>query len=243
MKIYLCALSLTLLLTPAVIAQQVYETTDEQGNTEFTDSPPTEEAKPVDLETPNIADSVEVRPHESAPAPRNTCEFEPDPENEEMAARQHPNRRVRWTYQRVCNFFGNSNDDARSSNHEPHRPGDRRTDASGATPEARAHRISASPRTSTEAAAAAETKRPRQAATGRGRGAATPSDIKLLCRSRLALWQRLRLLQSGVLSVITVASTYLPAINCADEGKPYHARTKGVSGHGLGPPHPHVLVR
>ena len=71
MKISFCALSLSLLLTPAVIAQQVYETTDDQGNTVFTDNPPTEEAKPVDLETPNISDSVEVRPYESAPAPGN----------------------------------------------------------------------------------------------------------------------------------------------------------------------------
>jgi hypothetical protein len=46
-----------------------------------------------------------------------------------------------------------------------------------------------------------------------------------------------------VLSVITVAATYLPAINSLEEGKSYHTRTKGVSGHGLGPPHPHVLVR
>jgi len=52
--------------------QQIFKTTDEQGNTVFTDAPPTAEAQPVQLESPNIADSVEVRPYEPTPAPRKT---------------------------------------------------------------------------------------------------------------------------------------------------------------------------
>jgi hypothetical protein len=65
------ALSLSLLLPLASMAQQqIYETTDEEGNKVFTDAPPTEEAQRVELGTPNIADSVEVRPHETAAAPR-----------------------------------------------------------------------------------------------------------------------------------------------------------------------------
>ena len=70
MKIFLLALSVFFLTPLTAAAQQVYETTDDQGNTVFTDSPPTEEAKPLQLGSPNIADSVEVRPHESTPAPR-----------------------------------------------------------------------------------------------------------------------------------------------------------------------------
>ena len=70
MKISYLALPLSLILPLVVHAQeQVYKTTDAQGNTEFTDSPPTEGAQPVELGSPNIADSVEVRPQESAAAP------------------------------------------------------------------------------------------------------------------------------------------------------------------------------
>ena len=72
MKTSYLALSLSLLLSVVGEAQEhVYKTTDAQGNTEFTDSPPTEEAQPVELGSPNIADSVEVRPHETAAAPRD----------------------------------------------------------------------------------------------------------------------------------------------------------------------------
>ena len=71
MKIFYLALFPFLLLPLTVAAQQqIYKTTDEQGNTVFTDAPPTDEAKPVQLESPNIADSVEVRPYEPTPAPR-----------------------------------------------------------------------------------------------------------------------------------------------------------------------------
>jgi hypothetical protein len=71
MKISYLALSLSLVLPLVGEAQeQVYKTTDAQGNTEFTDSPPTEEAQRVELGSPNLADSGEVRPHETAAAPR-----------------------------------------------------------------------------------------------------------------------------------------------------------------------------
>ena len=71
MKISYLALSLSLFLPLLGEAQeQVYKTTDAQGNTEFTDSPPTEEAQRVELGSTNIADSVEARPHETAVAPR-----------------------------------------------------------------------------------------------------------------------------------------------------------------------------
>jgi hypothetical protein len=68
MKLPLLALFAFLLLPLTGEAQQqIYKTTDEKGNTVFTDSPPTEEAKPVQLGSPNIADSVEVRPHQLTP--------------------------------------------------------------------------------------------------------------------------------------------------------------------------------
>jgi hypothetical protein len=71
MKISYLALSLSLVLPLVGEAQeQVYKTTDAQGNTEFTDFPPTEEAQRVELGSTNIADSVEARPHETAAAPR-----------------------------------------------------------------------------------------------------------------------------------------------------------------------------
>ena len=71
MKISYLALSLSLLLPLVGEAQdQVYKTTDAEGNTEFTDSPPTEDAQTVELGSPNISDSVEVQPHETAAAPR-----------------------------------------------------------------------------------------------------------------------------------------------------------------------------
>jgi len=71
MKTSYLALSLSLFLPLVGEAQgQIYKTTDAQGNTVFTDSPPTEEAERVELGSPNIADSVEVRTHETAAAPR-----------------------------------------------------------------------------------------------------------------------------------------------------------------------------
>ena len=71
MKISHLVLFIPLLLPLTVEAQeQIYKTTDKQGNTVFTDVPPTDKANPVQLESPNIADSVEVRPHEPTLAPR-----------------------------------------------------------------------------------------------------------------------------------------------------------------------------
>ena len=71
MKTSYLVLSLSLFLPLVGEAQeQVYKTTDAQGNTVFTDSPPTEEAERVELGSPNIADSVEVRPYETAAPPR-----------------------------------------------------------------------------------------------------------------------------------------------------------------------------
>lgn len=65
-------LGLLCLLLPlsAVMAQaQVYETTDEDGNASFSDVPQTDDSKPIELESSNIADSVEVRPPEPDEAP------------------------------------------------------------------------------------------------------------------------------------------------------------------------------
>lgn len=65
--------AITLALGSTMTAQaQVYETTDAQGNTVFTDVPPTEDAKIVDVDTTNIADSVEVRPPEPKAPPAET---------------------------------------------------------------------------------------------------------------------------------------------------------------------------
>lgn len=67
----------TLLLMAAVFGAvaQVYETTDEEGNTVFTDVPPSEGAKPLNVDSTNIADSVEVRP----PAPEEPPRERPAP--------------------------------------------------------------------------------------------------------------------------------------------------------------------
>jgi hypothetical protein len=79
MKAITLTLGSLLLLSPVLVVQgQVYETTDEEGNTVFTDVPPGEEAKPLNVDPTNIADSVKVRPPDpeeppqERPAPVNT---------------------------------------------------------------------------------------------------------------------------------------------------------------------------
>jgi hypothetical protein len=52
---------------------EIYKTTDKEGNTVFTDAPPTEGSEVVDLPEANIADSVE-------PAPRPAIEQTPAPQ-------------------------------------------------------------------------------------------------------------------------------------------------------------------
>jgi hypothetical protein len=127
MKIFYFALSISLFLPLGVEAQQqIYETTDEQGNRVFTDAPPTEEAKPVELGTSNIADSVEVRPPEPTPVPRKN----PAPDGE--------------LHQDTPAYIG-GDDDLREDVYEAHRKNelrDRATDGNN-TPE---HLPTAKPR-------------------------------------------------------------------------------------------------
>jgi hypothetical protein len=52
---------------------QIYETKDAQGNTEFTDSPPSENAKEIDLQQTNIADAP-------APAPEDVSQGQTQPD-------------------------------------------------------------------------------------------------------------------------------------------------------------------
>ncbi|MFT4613528.1 MAG: hypothetical protein ACI9NT_000668 [Bacteroidia bacterium] len=97
MKLSLLALYV-LLLTPLTGAaqQQIYKTTDEQGNTVFTNLPPTDEATPVPLQSPNIADSVKVRPHQPtafAPARANPSPAEERAEDEPVYIGVDDNRR------------------------------------------------------------------------------------------------------------------------------------------------------
>ena len=81
-------------------------------------------------------------------------------------------------------------------------------------------------------------ERQRRAAAQRSRYAAALYVISLL-----AIRQRIRLLESAMLSVVTCVAIFAPVVAALDEGQQYHYQTKGVSGHNLGPPHPHVVVR
>ncbi len=82
MKTANLALLCLFLLSPVIGVQaEVYETTDEEGNTVFTDVPPTDDSRPLELESPNIADSVEVRPPEPAAEP---------PKEQPVQARENP---------------------------------------------------------------------------------------------------------------------------------------------------------
>ena len=62
-------LFLLLILGPATPALgQVYQSTDEQGNVSFSDTP-TPESKEIAVPEPNVGDSVDVPPPASTPAP------------------------------------------------------------------------------------------------------------------------------------------------------------------------------
>lgn len=65
-RILLPALLLGLCLP--VMAQQVYRSTDAQGNVVFSDTP-TAGSEAVDIDTPNTADEVEVPPSQPEPKP------------------------------------------------------------------------------------------------------------------------------------------------------------------------------
>ena len=65
---------------------EIYKTTDEEGNTVFTDVPPTEQSELVDLPDANIADSVE-------PAPRSEAEASP-PSQKSVGASPQPDDNV-----------------------------------------------------------------------------------------------------------------------------------------------------
>ncbi len=77
-RILLPALLLGLCLP--VMAQQVYRSTDAQGNVVFSDTP-TAGSETVDIDAPNIADSVKVPP----PQPEQEVEPKPEVANEEAA--------------------------------------------------------------------------------------------------------------------------------------------------------------
>jgi hypothetical protein len=57
------------MLLSSVAWAEIYKTTDEEGNTVFTDVPPTEQSEVVDLPEANIADSVEPAPRPAAEEP------------------------------------------------------------------------------------------------------------------------------------------------------------------------------
>jgi hypothetical protein len=62
-------------------AQQVYESTDAQGNVSFSDSP-TPGSRAVTIEAPNLSDAVKVPP----PSPDTETEQAPQPEPQPAAA-------------------------------------------------------------------------------------------------------------------------------------------------------------
>jgi hypothetical protein len=59
---------------------QVYETTDAEGNPEFTDAPPTENAEVIDLQQTNVADAPQSEPQDEAQP--DTVETEQAPQQE-----------------------------------------------------------------------------------------------------------------------------------------------------------------
>ena len=73
LKIRILLPALLLGLCLPVMAQQVYRSTDAQGNVVFSDKP-TQGSETVDINAPNIADSVKV------PAPQPEQAVEPKPE-------------------------------------------------------------------------------------------------------------------------------------------------------------------
>ena len=77
-RILLPALLLGLCLP--VMAQQVYRSTDAQGNVMFSDTP-TQGSETITIGAPNIADSVKVPP----PQPEQAIEPKPEVANEETA--------------------------------------------------------------------------------------------------------------------------------------------------------------
>lgn len=96
MKLSLLALCIFLLTPLTGTAQQIYKTTDEQGNTVFTDSPPTKDATAVQLNPSNVADSVEVRPHQASaakPAPAKTSSVEEKTEDVRVYIEDDDDRR------------------------------------------------------------------------------------------------------------------------------------------------------
>ena len=82
MKLSYLALVVILVASLESVAQQkVYKTTDAEGNSVFTDVPPKEGAEIVPLQSPNIAESVEVRPLPE-PAAESRPAAKPQPQGE-----------------------------------------------------------------------------------------------------------------------------------------------------------------
>lgn len=73
-----CLLALTL---HSAAWAQIYETTDAQGNTEFTDSPADEGAEVIELQQTNLADAPQPEPQDEEQTATAAVEQEPVEEN------------------------------------------------------------------------------------------------------------------------------------------------------------------
>ena len=77
-KFRLLLLSALVVAAPG-FATEVYQSTDEKGNPVFSDVP-TEGSEAIQIQQPNVGDSVEVPPPSPEPAPEPKAEPQPEPQ-------------------------------------------------------------------------------------------------------------------------------------------------------------------
>lgn len=105
-------MAMVLSVLSTALAAQVYETTDEEGNPVFSDTP-SPGASEVEIQAPNTAKSVEVRPQQPSQAKR----VEPAKSSASNAPEQA---------ERLDPYLIHSDEDNRRRHDQPeHRPGDR----------------------------------------------------------------------------------------------------------------------
>ena len=77
-KFRLLLLSALVVAAPG-FATEVYQSTDEKGNPVFSDVP-TEGSEAIQIQQPNVGDSVDVPPPSPEPAPEPKAEPQPEPQ-------------------------------------------------------------------------------------------------------------------------------------------------------------------
>ena len=125
------SLCLSALAFHGAASAEIYETTDAQGNPEFTDSPPGPDAAAVDLQQTNIIDAPSPEPQQLS-APRPAVEEQaPAPENRTVIVNDSNNNEddVYDAYQRREQAFDRMDPDAPrevgdNASQMPHEVGD-----------------------------------------------------------------------------------------------------------------------